>query len=138
MTYQTLPVRTATRDTSFDRTHLDDECLRGECEVACVILNEPKAAESVVARAAARLEVTLATQADNRRERYEPKRQGRLAYRPLTGWRPVLRFLVLDELEREERTQEQSGYVLSESDQIKRSIKTIIKYILTHGSDRAA
>jgi len=113
---------------------LDDRILTEECRVAHTVLWDEEKAVRVVARAASRLPFCAAQQLDNRRRRYQPIRKGRESYRPLTGKRELLRFLVLAGLDEAEVEEERAGRLLGPADQIRCYVKQIVKTVLKYNS----
>jgi hypothetical protein len=118
----------------------DDKQLRHACEQVEWIMDNFQRAESVVARAALKIDRTYASHVKNkdRGESIEPKNLRQAAHQPRFTRSQIFDLLVMSELEKEEKRQEAPGHNLTHSDWIKRLGKHLIKYSFTHTSYHAA
>ena len=135
---QFVSIASETQQVQSLSAEIGDETLRELMEVAVFMVHDEDKAIRSVSRAVANLPRAAAAQIDNRRTRYKPKNGKRASYRPLTGRRELLHYLLLDELDEAEMEEERAGRLQGSNNEIRCFIKQAAKVVLNHNSWYAA
>lgn len=135
---QFVSIASETQQAQSLSAEIGDETLRELMELAVFMVQDEDKAIRSVARAVANLPRAAAAQIDNRRTRYKPKNGKRASYRPLTGRRELLHYLLLDELDEAEMEEERAGRLQGSNNEIRCFVKQAAKVVLNHNSWYAA